>query len=129
MIRRIHGVRRMFGNRISCLALLTFLLIGSACDDDDALDHDPPDGQGAILVDNRTFSELRVFFNGIQQRDVDNGDVGIFNLDPGIYRVVLDEKDGDRNFRGDIDVLEDRNTVLDVVEDSFVDFDVFIYFD
>jgi hypothetical protein len=53
-----------------------------------------------------------------------------FDLAPGIHRVVLDESHGSRNWRGDVDVLEGKLTVLEVNTgfDSS-DYDVRIYFD
>ena len=114
-------------------ALLAATLLTAGCDDwweDDDHDHDPPPGQGAIIVDNHTFHDIRVFFNGIRQEDTRDGKSKAYNLDPGLYRVVLDEKGGDRNFRCDIDVLENKLTVLDVAESpSSTKFDVLIYFE
>lgn len=114
-------------------AILAGLLFGTGCHDwweDDDHDHDPPPGQGAILIDNRTFNDVRVFFNGVRQDDTRDGKSKAYNLDPGLYRVVLEEKGGDRSFRGDIDVLENNVTVMDIANSgSRTRFDVAVFFD
>lgn len=114
-------------SRLLLTLSLGFLLWG--CDSDDDLDNDPPPGQGAILIDNNTFDDIRVFINGERLNDADDFDVSIYTLDPGVYRLVLDQIDGDRSFRDDIDILENRNTVLDVAIRSFLEYDILIYFD
>lgn len=114
-------------------ALLAGALFGIGCHDwweDDDHDHDPPAGQGAIIIDNHTFNDVRVFFNGIRQENTRDGKSKAYNLDPGVYRVVLDEIDGDRNFREDIDVLENKVTVIDLANSgSGTRFDVVVFFD
>jgi len=96
------------------VALTGFTMVfATGCDDDD-VDHRPPPGKGALVVDNNSVARFQVFVDG-----EDRGRAGSFkqravDLDPGVYRVVLDEDDGDRSFRDDIDVLEGRTTVLDV---------------
>jgi len=102
----------------------------SACDLDDDPDRKPPAGQGSIYVNNLTSSELRVYIDGTEVGEVDDNGNRYYDVDPGIYRVILDEKGGDRTFRDDIDVVEGRITVLDVAFESFDDdeFDVEIFF-
>ena len=114
-------------------ALLVGAFFGTGCSDwwdDDDHDHDPPAGQGAIIVDNHTFNDIRVYFNGAQQEKTSDGKSKAYNLDPGVYRVVLDERNGSRNFRGDVDVLENKVTVIDVASGgSATRFDIAIFFD
>ena len=114
-----------------CAALLGgAALFLTGCNDDD-IDHHPPAGMGCIIVRNYTFSDINVFINGAQTNEADADDDSAYDLRPGVYRVVLDQEDGDRNFRGDIDVLQNRRTIIDVNTDAlwFDRYDVFIYFD
>ena len=109
------------------LALVAGLSTG--CDDDDP-DHRPPAGQGTIYIDNNSSDTLRVFFDGEAQQDVRGWKERAYDLNPGVYRVVLIEKsDGDRSFRADIDVLEGRLTILDVSLGTPSRYQVFLQFD
>lgn len=101
------------------------------CLDDDRLDHKPPSGQGSIVVDNHTSREIDVFINGEERTHVRARRWRAIDLEPGVHRVVLDERNGDRNYRDDVDVLERRLTIMDVTLDPnrFDRFDVFVYFD
>ena len=116
-------------------ALLPALLVGgffvTACFRDDRLDHRPPSGQGSIIVDNRTSREINVFIDGDEQSRVRARRWRAYDVDPGVYRMVLDERNGERNYRDDVDVLERRLTILDVTADPdrFDRFSVFVYFD
>jgi hypothetical protein len=112
-------------------ALVAVVVWGVGCLDSDRFDHKPPSGQGSIIVDNRTSREINVFINGQQFERVRARRWRAYDLDPGVYRVVLDERHGDRNFRDDIDVLVRRLSVLDVtVDPNRADrFNVFVYFD
>jgi len=116
------------------------LLIGLFCstalwvtgcdwDDDDVSDHKPPAGQGSIVVDNNTDEDIKVYIDGTRVENAKDFDDRAYDLDPGLYRVVLDEDDGDRTYRDDIDVIEGRLTILDVSADPFDDdFDVEVFF-
>ena len=109
--------------------MASFCLIFTGCEDDEDIDHDPPAGMGSIVVDNRTYNDINVFIDGIQTNRTSDKDWRAYDLAPGVYRVVLDEDDGDRNFRGDVDVLENQLTIMDVEADIQGDvFDVYIYF-
>ena len=100
-----------------CLAFLLALALGlvTGCEDDDDFDHHPPAGQGAMIVNNDTFHDVSVFIDSRRVEEVRDDRKRAYNLDPGVYRVVLEEQGGGRSFRGDIDILEGRNTVLDVL--------------
>ena len=121
--------------RLSLLTIIpaAFLLCLTAChddDDDNLRDHQPPAGQGSIIIDNNTFNDIHVFFNGVAQAQAPDRKARAYDLDPGVYRVVLDEERGSRSFRGDVDVLENRRTIIDVGSSgSFTRYDVFIFFD
>lgn len=89
-------------------------LLATGCDVEDRYDtYDPPEGRGMAVVDNGTGSSFRVYFNGHRQdRDARRGRTTGYDLDPGGYRLVLEEINGYRNVRMDLDILEDRNTVI-----------------
>ena len=105
------------------------LCTASDCDDDDDFDHDPAPGKGALVIDNNTRNDIGVFADGNFIGEADDNDVDEFDLDPGVYRVVLEERGGDHNWHGDIDILEGRNTILDVTYDDHNDYDVHDRFD
>lgn len=88
----------------------------AGCDDssDNDFDHTAPAGQGALIVDNRTYDDINVYVDGIRVGKVGDYDDRAFDLNPGTHRVVLDQEDGGRNAADDIDILEGRLTVLQV---------------
>ena len=97
--------------------LLAVALLLSGCDDDD-IDHSPPPGQGAIVIENNGYEDVDVYIDGAFQARVKDGHWRAFDGPPGVYRVVLDEDDSDRTYRDDVDVLIGRLTVLDVRSSS-----------
>ncbi|MBU0678814.1 MAG: hypothetical protein KJ626_11945 [Verrucomicrobia bacterium] len=105
--------------------------IASGCDDDNNFNHNPPAGQGAIIVDNNTFNDIRVFIDGIEQTLTREDHSRAYDTAPGLRRVVLDETGGDRAWGGDVDVLEGRNTILDVITipGNQLEYDVAVYFE
>lgn len=115
---------------IAFAASLSLTLLGCESDDE-VFDHDPPAGKGTLYVDNRTPNDCDVFIDGQQQRGVDDYDDEWYDLDPGLPRVVVDQDDSDRVFRGDIDILEGQRTILELSVDpnDLNRFDAYIYFD
>lgn len=120
---------------LSALLLATLLPLAGGCDWDDSDDHedyDPPANQGALRVDNNTGDDIRVYVDGEQRGTAGDYSDRVFDLAPGVYRIVLDQKNGDRSYRDDIDIIEGRLTVLDVTYDSDPfddDYDVEVFFD
>jgi hypothetical protein len=112
------------------LLAVAFLLAGCDYDDDD-YSHDPAPGKGALIVENRTGDDIAVYVDGARLEDADEDDDTAYDLSPGVRRVVLDQRGGDATFRGDVDIIEGRLTVMDVAFDSFDldEFDVAIFFD
>ncbi len=115
--------------------LTTFLLLGiglalAACDwNDDRYRHKPAEGHGALLVDNRTSGDLRVYVDRVEVGKVSAYKDRAFDLTGGVYRVVLEERHGWANWRDDVDIIEGRLTVLDVSSGSSTRLDVAVFFD
>ena len=113
-------------------AMAATVVFGFAgCETDDDYDHDVPAGKGTLVVDNQTPDRIRVYVDGAQVQNVGDGHERYYDLDPGVYRVVLDGDDTDRNWADDVDVLEGRLTILKVTDDlgDFDDFNVDLDFD
>ncbi len=112
-----------------CLVLLTLIVAG--CWSDSGFDHIPGEGLGSLVVDNRTSRDVDVFIAGEPAQRVSSRRWRAFDREPGVYRVVLDERRGDRNFRDDVDVLRGRLTVMEITADPDHRnrFSVFTYFD
>jgi len=108
------------------VAILLWVPLG--CETDDDPDHVPPAGSGAMFLENHTYEDIRVYIGGIDKGEVSDYSDRPFDLRPGTYRVVLDQEDTTRSWRGDVDIIENRLTVLDVTDD-YNDLDVVIYFD
>ncbi len=106
------------------------LLIFAGCEDDDSFPHRPPEGKGSLVVDNRTYVDVRVYLNGYLFYEVDDYDYEIADLEPGVYRVVVDERGGEHSYRDDIDIIANKLTILQIkdFEDSST-FRTRIYFD
>lgn len=112
------------------LALGTILMLGLCACDYDHWNHKPPAGMGSIIVDNRTADGVNVYLDGYYTNRVSDFDNEAFDLTPAVHRVVLDEARGIRAWRGDVDVLEGKLTVLEVNSGFYgSDYDVRIYFD
>jgi hypothetical protein len=111
-------------------ASLSLTLLGCDYGNDD-FDHDPPDGKGTLYVVNRTANDCNVFINGMAQRGVDSDDNEYYDLDPDTARVVVDQDNTYRVFRGDVDILDGKRTILELSADpnDLNRFDAFIYFD
>lgn len=110
------------------LAAAGLAAMAAGCEDD-SFPHTPPDGQGSLIVDNRTGDRLEVFINGAESNRVDNYDYEAYDLDPGVCRVVLQERHGSRSYREDVDILEGRQTIMRVRWFDSYSYEVDIYFD
>lgn len=118
--------------RLAAFALAAALAAGFACGcDDDEHDHDLPAGMGAICVDNETGNRLRIYVDGAEVESVSAWKQRYLDLNPGLYRVVLDDDDAQRTWGGDVDVLEGRLTVIEARAGGAFDpgFEVWTYVD
>lgn len=110
--------------------LVVMCVFFTGCDSSD--DHrTPPVGKGSIYIDNISADRLRVYLNGGEVESIGTSDERYYDLNPGVYRVSLDGSSTDRSWRGDVDVLEGRITIMEVFIDG-VDYTTYrtrIYFD
>ena len=121
------GARPMWrGFRLLAAAALIGSVTLAGCDDDDDIDHDPPAGQGSIVVDNDGYRDLHVYIDGVYQGEVRDGHRTAYDRAPGVYRVVLDESGSDRGYSADVDVLAGRLTVLEATGGEAFGDDLFV---
>jgi len=113
-------MKKLFsGRRLPVALRLTLLggwLAAAGCEwnDRDDFDHTPPAGQGAVVVDNRTFTDIEVFLNGARVGRVGDYDWRAFDRAPGVCRLVLNEDDGRRYYSDDVDIIANRRTIVEV---------------
>ena len=114
---------------VALLALILGGVFAGGCEDEE-FDHDPPAGKGTLYIVNNTGDGMDVFMNGARVDGVGSGRKRYYDVDPGVYRVVLDADDSPRSWAGDVDVLADRKTIMDVGVDSgdYRRLNVFIYY-
>ncbi len=104
-------------NRLASTVLCIAAAICFTSCEDDGYDHMPPEGHGSIIIDNESGSDAEVYLDGIFVGAAEDNEATVFDLEPGVYRLVLAEEDGSRNYRNDIDVLLNRLTILEVMND------------
>ena len=120
------GCRALRWRCLLAAAAVGVSILLTGCEDDDDFDHDPPDGQGAIIIDNDGFRDLLVYIDGIYLGKVRDGHRVAFDRMPGVYRIVLDESGSDRDYRDDVDVLDGRLTVLEVTGGEIFGDDLYV---
>ena len=103
-------------------------MIMAGCESD-SFSHKPPAGMGSLIVDNHSGDRLDVFINGIESNRVDTYDYEPYDLNPGMYRVVIQEHNGSRSYRDDVDILEGKLTVMRVRWHDSYGYSVDIYLD
>lgn len=113
----MHGNRTTRSvRRIGVAAMLVAVLLGAGgCEEccDASYSHYPPPGLGTLLVDNDTDNDISVYLEGVYAEPYARDDQTTpYDLVPGLYRVVLEERGGCRYFQGDIEVLPDLVTVI-----------------
>jgi len=122
-------------NGILILGMVLGILLVAGCESDDGDDYTPPPpGKGILIVNNRSADDILVFISGnLQATKTRDGTWEGYVLDPGHYRIVLDQDNDDehRSWSDDVDILENRRTVLDVYDRpaSTTRYDVSIWFD
>jgi hypothetical protein len=115
---------------MAAMAVSGALALAGCEGDNNHDDHDPPPGKGSIIVDNHTADDLAVYVDGQRVADVDDYDDKALDFKPAVHRVVLDQRGGTGNWRGDVDVVEGRRTILDItIRPGDSEYDVEIFFD
>lgn len=100
------------------IALLSAFTLFAGCEtEDEDYDHVPSPGNGSLIIDNDSDSDMALFLDGSYTSSINDGETRIIDIAPGLYRIVLDENDGNRSYRSDIDILENRLTILNVSKD------------
>lgn len=129
MKRRLNFAGRSM--MLACALAALAALSGCDATDEEDYDYTPPAGKGALIVDNKTSSDIDVYIDGVLQGQAGDDADTHFDLAPGEHRLVLDEEDGNRDFAADIDILEGRLTIVRVTYDvtDSSDFDATITLD
>ena len=98
------------------LMLCMVSLLGCV-EDDDGENFDPVADQGALFINNDGFNPVHVYVDGERVPGrVGGGDSKGYSYPPGVYRVIVVDRETDRQlFRDELDILEDRVTVIDLV--------------
>ena len=125
----MEKLTRIFASLVA-VAMLAVGMTGCDYDENDN-DHEPPAGQGSLVIYNNTSDDIAVYVDGTRLDDVGDYNDRAYDLEPGVHRVILDQRGGDRNFTDDVDILADRRTIMDVDSDNVntLDYDVVIFFD
>ena len=124
--RIVGGCRALRWRCLLAAAAVGVAILMAGCEDDDDFDHQPPAGQGSIVVDNDGSLDLHVYIDGAYQGKVRDGHRAAFDRMPGVYRVVLDESGSDRGYSADVDVLAGRLTVLEATGGEAFGDDLFV---
>jgi hypothetical protein len=107
-------------SRMSAMLAAIALALAMGCEDNaDYLDHNPPAGQGSLVVVNNTADDIDVFLDGEKVTRANDWSDRIVDVAPGEHRLVLDEHDGSRSASEDIDILDGRLTVVTVSLSAF----------
>jgi hypothetical protein len=112
------------------VALSAMLAFCFGCEDDE-IEYRPPTGQAAIGIDNNSSSDIEVYIDGEKKVTVGDWSEKAFDLEPGVYRLVLRDEDyDDRSYSSDIDLIEDNLTEVTVTTSTrdVNEFDVTIAF-
>lgn len=98
------------------MAVCLAMVFGAGCDEESDGDFHfvPAAGKGGLVVENNTASDINLYLDGISRGEVDDDSYLPVEVTPGVYRIVLDEDDGDRQYGADIDILEGRLTIVRV---------------
>lgn len=101
------------GCLLVALTIVSFLI--AACESDNPWHSNvPPEGFGALVVDNRTSDRLEVYLDGEEEMTVRGGRYQYIDFAPGSYRLVIMSSDGFRSYRDDIDIVKGRITVVEL---------------
>jgi hypothetical protein len=105
---------RLYTFALVAAAAASLLLVAGCEDDSDDFEHTPAAGLGALVIHNETTDDMTVFIDGGGTNEVEAWESAAYDLSPGLHRVVLDQENGDRTYRDDVDILLGRLTELKV---------------
>lgn len=114
--------------------IITAVLLGgiflfiTSCEYDDEYNYRPPQGQGALIIDNNTEDDIYVYIDGRLATRAPYSSEQEYDLEPGEHRVILDQRGGDRYYGDDVDILENKLTIWDVYF-GLRDYDVHTWID
>jgi hypothetical protein len=112
--KQMKKSRLLAWRRLAVAGVCGLLAVVAGCSDQTLTDEPPPEGKGSLVLDNFTSDTINVFVGGVQTSIVYAADESVVYLVPGLYRVVLDQEHGARNYRDDVDILLGRQTVLSI---------------
>ncbi len=105
-------MRRSIITRRTLIAAVMLALVAGC--EDQRFDHEPPPGLGSLVVDNLTGTSLEVFIDRAAPEQVRAWRHRIWDMTPGIHRLVIRDGDDGRFYSGDADIVEGRLTIAEV---------------
>jgi hypothetical protein len=99
---------------VTAVALGAVLTLAGGCNEEVPADEPLPEGKGSLVLSNLTADTVNVYVGGVQTTVVAAVSQSVVYMYPGLYRVVLDQEGGTRNYRDDVDILRGRRTILHI---------------
>jgi hypothetical protein len=103
-----------FRRPLAALGLGAVLALGAGCNEEVPANEPLPEGKGSLVLSNLTADTINVYVGGVQTAVVAAVSQSVVHMYPGLYRVVLDQHGGARNYRDDVDILRGRRTILHI---------------
>ncbi len=99
------------------MVIFVFLFIAgifTGCDESSEgyEDHVPADGMGCLVIYNRTAVKLSGYLDGFFISNIQSWEYELKDYEPGTYKVVVLQVDGNKNYTADVEILEGVLTVL-----------------
>lgn len=104
----------MFGRVLAASFLGALLALAVGCNEEIPANEPLPEGKGSLVLDNLTADAVDIYVGGVQTGTVAAVSQTAIYMYPGLYRVVLDQDGGTRNYRDDVDILRGRRTILHI---------------
>jgi hypothetical protein len=97
---------------IFCFLLITGIFTGCDESSEGYEDHVPADGMGCLVIYNRTAVELSGYLDGFFISNIQSWEYELKDYEPGTYKAVVLQTDGNKNYTADVEILEGVLTVL-----------------
>lgn len=108
-----HG--RNVSRWLAVMACSLVCALMAGCNEEVVPEDEPlPEGKGSLVLNNLTTDAINIYVGGMQTGTVAAISDAVVYMYPGLYRVVLDQDGGPRNFRDDVDILRGRRTILHI---------------